>query len=247
VGEPVAADEATNWYSERQGDGLIMQFHVTSTLHRCQTKFQQVELLQTQTFGRCLLLDGQMQSSQLDEAMYHEALVQPAMCAHPQPMRVFIGGGGEGATLRETLKHSCVVQATMCDIDEDVVALCKLHLPSHHQGSFDDARSELVFTDAKAYVEANGPWDVIILDLADPLECGPAFALYTQEFYRTCLEKLTPHGILVTQAGPCDLTTCRDVFTPVYATLRSVFPHVFPYGIYIPSFGHEWGFVLVRL
>ena len=120
------------------------------------------------------------------------------------------------------------------------------HLPTHHKGSFDDARAELVFTDAKAYVEANGPWDVIILDLADPLECGPAFALYTQEFYRTCLDKLTPHGILVTQAGPCDLTTCRDVFTPVYATLRSVFPHVFPYGIYIPSFGHEWGFVLVR-
>jgi len=178
--------------------------------------------------------------------MYHEALVQPALCAHPHPSKVFIGGGGEGATLREVMKHSSVTVGTMCDIDEEVVALCKQHLPTHHKGSFDDARAELVFTDAKAYVEANGPWDVIILDLADPLECGPAFALYTQEFYRTCLDKLTPHGILVTQAGPCDLTTCRDVFTPVYATLRSVFPHVFPYGIYIPSFGHEWGFVLVR-
>ena len=178
--------------------------------------------------------------------MYHEALVQPAMCAHPQPLRVFIGGGGEGATLREVMKHASVTQATMCDIDEEVVELCKQHLPTHHKGSFDDARAELVFTDAKAYVETHGPWDVIILDLADPLECGPAFALYTQEFYRTCLDKLTPHGILVTQAGPCDLTTCRDVFTPVYATLRSVFPHVFPYGIYIPSFGHEWGFVMVR-
>jgi spermidine synthase len=155
--------------------------------------------------------------------MYHEALVQPALCAHPHPSRVFIGGGGEGATLREVMKHSSVTRGTMCDIDEEVVALCKQHLPTHHKGSFDDARAELVFTDAKAYVEANGPWDVIILDLADPLECGPAFALYTQEFYRTCLDKLTPHGILVTQAGPCDLTTCRDVFTPVYRTLS--FPH----------------------
>jgi spermidine synthase len=178
--------------------------------------------------------------------MYHEALVQPAMCAHPQPLRVFIGGGGEGATLREVMKHASVTRATMCDIDEEVVELCKQHLPTHHKGSFDDARAELVFTDAKAYVETHGPWDVIILDLADPLECGPAFALYTQEFYRTCFDKLTPHGIFVTQAGACDLTTCRDVYTPVYATLRSVFPHVFPYGIYIPSFGHEWGFIVVR-
>ena len=96
VGEPVAADDACNWYaprfppciilrlvslcalhllnillrySETQGDGLIMQFRVQCTLHRCQTKFQQLELLQTEAFGRCLVLDGQMQSSQLDEAM----------------------------------------------------------------------------------------------------------------------------------------------------------------------------------
>ncbi len=130
---------------------------------------------------------------------------------------MFIGGGGEGATLREVLKHSSVTRATMCDIDEEVVLLCKQHLPSWSKGSFDDARAELVFTDAKAYVEENGPWDVIILDLADPVDCGPAFALYTQEFYRTCLGKLTPHGVLVTQAGPSDFTTCRDVFTPVYA------------------------------
>ncbi len=70
VGEPVAAADACNWYSETQGDGLIMQFRVLSTLHRCETKFQQVELLNTEAFGRCLVLDGQMQSSQLDEAMY---------------------------------------------------------------------------------------------------------------------------------------------------------------------------------
>lgn len=224
-GEAVAADQAANWYSETQGDGLIMQFHVTSRVHCCQTKFQAVELLQTEAFGRCLMLDGQMQSSQLDEALYHESLVQPAMCAHPQPQRVFIGGGGEGATLREVVKHACVTRATMCDIDEEVVALCKQHLPTHHKGSFDDPRAHVVYTDAKAYVEENGPWDVIILDLADPLECGPAFALYTQEFYRTCLDKLTPHGILVTQAGPCDVTTCRDVFTPVYAPASRVIAH----------------------
>jgi spermidine synthase len=139
------------------------------------------------------------------------------MCAHPQPLRVFIGGGGEGATLREVLKHSSVTRATMCDIDEEVVSQCKQHLPSWSKGSFDDPRAELVFTDAKAYVEANGPWDIIILDLADPLECGPAFALYTQEFYRTCMDKLTPHGLLVTQAGPSDYTASRDVYTPVYA------------------------------
>lgn len=245
LGEPVAASDASNWYTETQGEGIKMQFRIDSALHCCQTKFQKVEVLQTPAFGRVLMLDGQTQSSQMDEALYHESLVQPAMCAHPQPTRVFIGGGGEGATLREVLKHSSVTRATMCDIDEEVVALCKQHMPTLNKGSFDDPRAEVLFTDAKAYVEQNGPWDIIILDLADPLECGPAFALYTQEFYRTCMDKLTPHGILVTQSGPCDFTTCKDVFTPVNATLRSVFPHVFSYGVYIPSFGHEWGFALV--
>ena len=56
-------------------------------------------------FGRALFLDGKPQSAQSDEHIYHEALVHPALIAHPAPTRCYIAGGGEGATLREVLRH----------------------------------------------------------------------------------------------------------------------------------------------
>merc|ERR1712151_600018 len=72
---------------------------------------------------RIIFLDGVSQSVSRGIEAYHEALVQPAMFAHPNPKRVAIIGGGEGATLRETLKHKSVVNVTMIDIDE---IMCKV-------------------------------------------------------------------------------------------------------------------------
>ena len=73
----------------------------------------------------CLVLDGKMQSAAADEFVYHESLVHTAMLSHPDPKRVFIGGGGEGATLREVLRHKTVEKCTMVDIDGVAVDVCK--------------------------------------------------------------------------------------------------------------------------
>jgi spermidine synthase len=78
---------------------------------------------------RIVMLDGWFQSTLNHEAAYHEALVQPAMFAHASPNRVAIVGGGEGATLREVLKHNTVEEATMIEIDEQVVNICREHIP----------------------------------------------------------------------------------------------------------------------
>ena len=102
---------------------------------------------------RVLFLDGVIQSTLFGDAPYHESIVHPAMITHPNPKRVAIIGGGEGATLREVLKHSTVEEAVMIEIDHGVVKLSKEHLPewqdcsiiSHHEKAaewcFDDARA----------------------------------------------------------------------------------------------------------
>jgi spermidine synthase len=82
------------------------------------------------------VLDGKVQSSAVDEFIYHEALVQPAMVTHPGPEVVFIAGGGEGATLREVLSHNTVKRAVMVDIDEEVVALSKKYFTRSQSGCF---------------------------------------------------------------------------------------------------------------
>ena len=76
---------------------------------------------------KILFLDGVEQSSLHGEAAYHEALVHPAMLTHNNPKRVAIIGGGEGATLREVLKHKSVEHVVMIDIDKELINLCREH------------------------------------------------------------------------------------------------------------------------
>jgi len=230
------------WFYDRVSGDLIQLHSIIEVLYRGQTKFQSIEIIRTGSFGKCLVLDGKIQSSEVDEFIYHEALVQPAMITHPRPETIFIAGGGEGATLREVLSHNTVKRAVMVDIDEEVIALCKKFLPEHSQGAFEDTRTELHHTDARDYLAKCGEaFDIIIIDLTEPIEEGPAYLLYTQEFYQLARDRLTANGIITVQAGSAAFTELLS-FSSVFNTLKSVFPKVYPYQIDVPSFGGPWGF-----
>ncbi len=235
------------WFYDRISENLIQLHSIEEVLYSGQTKFQSIEIIRTGSFGKCLVLDDKIQSSEVDEFIYHEALVQPAMVTHPCPETVFIAGGGEGATLREILSHKTVKRAVMIDVDEEVIATCKRFLPNYSQGAFEDKQTELYHADARDYLAKCGEaFDIIIIDLTEPIEEGPAYLLYTQEFYRLVRERLTANGIISVQAGSATLTELLN-FSSVCNTLKSVFPIVCPYQIDVPSFGGPWGFCLATL
>ena len=238
----------TTWYLEHISPDLIQAASLQQFLYTGRTQYQDVSLIETTPFGRMLVLDGKTQSSEADEFIYHEGLVQPAMLAHTHPRQVFIAGGGEGATAREVLRHRSVQQVHMVDLDSEVVELCRQYLPNHHAGAFDDPRLRLHFQDAYAYLEQTSDrFDVIIIDIPDPLEGGPAYLLYTQEFYGLVRSRLGPGGMMVVQSGPAGPTNYAEVFTAIYHTAASIFPQTFPYRLYVPSFGSMWGFVVGAL
>lgn len=106
---------------------------------------------------RIVFLDGVLQSCRSGDAAYHESLVHPGMFTHDNPKRVAIIGGGEGATLREVLKHNTVEKVVMIEIDEMMVNASREFLPdwsdcSNLVGSrpscFDDPRAEIYYDDA---------------------------------------------------------------------------------------------------
>ena len=235
------------WFYDRVNQNLIQLHSIEEILYTGQTKFQSAEIIRSGAFGKCLVLDGKVQSSEVDEFIYHQALVQPAMITHPCPETVFIAGGGEGATLREVLSHNTVKRAVMVDIDEEVIAICKKYLPDHSLGCFEDKRTELYHTDARDYLAKCGEaFDIMIIDLPDPIEEGPAYLLYTQEFYQLVRDRLTSNGIICVQAGSASWTELVN-FSAVSNTLKSVFPIVCPYQVDIPCFGGPWGFCLASL
>ena len=218
---------------------------VVRTVAALQTKFQQSEIMETASYGKVLVLDGRIQSSQADEFIYHDALVHPGMLtAEVPPRTALIVGGGEGATLREVLRYPSVTRAVMVDIDGEVVDLCRRHLPEMHQGAFDDRRAEVRHEDARAYLEKTADrFDFISIDLVEPLEEGPACMLFTREFYTLVRDRLTPGGTMTMQAGMTKVGEL-DFFTSIHRTLREVFPVVAGYQAFISCFGTPWGFML---
>jgi spermidine synthase len=218
---------------------------IVRTVAGARTKFQTAEILETASYGKCLVLDGRIQSSAADEFIYHEALVHPGLLAVAgAPGRALIIGGGEGATLREVLRCPTVNRAVMVDIDDEVVALCRAHLPEMHQGAFEDPRTELRHEDARAYLEHTDlTFDLIVVDLVEPLEHGPACLLFTREFYTLIRDRLTPGGVMTMQAG---MTKVGELgfYSAVHRTLREVFPVVRGYQTFVSCYGTPWGFIL---
>jgi spermidine synthase len=234
--------DRNKWLHDTVNPDFIQLHSIRQVLYTGRTQFQSVDIVETGSFGICLVLDGKIQSSVQDEFIYHEALVHPAMVSHPSPETVFIAGGGEGATLREVLRHKTVKKVVMLDIDKEVVDICKQYLEVLHQNAFDDPRTTVYFKDARKYLQnTNEQFDVIIIDLVEPLEAGPANLLYTQEFYQLLKSRLSPQGILSVQSGASGWTNLQG-FTEIVATLKSVFNLVSPYQTYVPSFADMWGF-----
>ncbi|MEL9989962.1 MAG: polyamine aminopropyltransferase [Thermoproteus sp.] len=231
--------ETVSWHTS-----LAMQIEGVRLMKR--TKYQELAIIDTVDFGRALVLDGFIQSTYFDEPYYHESLVHPAMTAHSSPKRVLIVGGGEGAALREVLKHKTVVEAVMVDIDGEVVQAAREYLPLMHQGAFDDPRAKVLIMDGFKYVEdalARGEkFDVVIMDLTDPYGPEIAQTLYSAEFFGRVKGLLGRGGVLVTQAG--DSFFFEEEYDAVLRNISANFKIVVEYTVWIPSFGYAVNFIL---
>ncbi len=217
---------------------------IKELLHSRRTPYPKIEVVMTYGYGKALILDGRLQSCQRDEYIYHESLAHPVMLSGPGCERVLIIGGGEGSTLREVLRYPSVKEAVMVDIDRDVVEACREHLADFHRGAFDDPRATVIIDDGRDYVKNTAErFDVVIIDISEPTEGGPAYTLYTVEFYALVKDVLKEGGRVVTQACSSSLNVA-ETFSVICNTVKRVFGSVHPYHCFIPSFGCTWGFAM---
>ncbi len=233
---------AGDWLVDQDCPSDFMAVKKEEVLARGQTAFQEYEIFVNAHWGKVLILDGRVQSAELDEFVYHEALVHPALVAHPDPRRVLILGGGEGATLREVLRHPVVSAAVMVDIDGELVEICRRLLPTFHGGAFDDPRTDLVIADGRGWLagQPDGSFEVIIVDLPEPLEKGPASLLFTREMYEIMRRKLAAGGLMAIQSGSGNMF--GRLLADINATLKTVFRTVMAYTAFITSYMDLYSF-----
>jgi spermidine synthase len=232
-----------HWYVEEFAPAERHHHAVDELYYSGHSEFQQIAVLRSPVFGKMLVLDGDTQSAQADERIYHETLVHPALAGAAERREVLILGGGEGATLREVLRSPEVGRCTMVDIDALVVDLAKKYLPEWSAGSFDDPRARVVVGDALAFMRANDErYDVIISDLTEPLADSPSNPLFNDEVFRLIKSRLAPGGVYVLQASTAAVHNA-ELHCKMARTLRPHYAHVVSFSTHVPAFDTEWAFL----
>jgi spermidine synthase len=214
------------WYDENFGNKCRFGIRASKVLFEGKSEFQQIDILETEQFGRVLAIDKIFMTSEMDEYIYHEMIVHPVLTTAPSMNRVLVIGGGDGGTIREVLSYSEVDHLTMVEIDAMVVEVSKRYLGTIGT-AWDDHRLELVFKDGIDYVKNAEvePFDIILLDGSDPV--GPATGLFSEGFYRGVARLLKEDGIFGLQSESPLLQ--KDVFIQIGLTLGKLFPRVYPY------------------
>ncbi len=220
------------WFTEKLHTDYQQQLLVSRIVYEKKTEHQHLLIFEHPTFGRVLVLDDVLQTTDADEFMYHEMLAHVPILAHGTVRRALIVGGGDGGVLKQVVKHD-VERITQVELDETVIALSREHLPAVCGRAFDDPRLNLVIADgAKFVAESDETFDVIIVDSTDPL--GPGQVLFSAQFYGGCKRCLAPDGILVTQNGCPFLQT--DELVNSFRRLGPLFADVTFYVAPIPMY-----------
>ena len=221
------------WMKETLYDTHAQTLRMDEVLYDSDTDHQRLVVFENGRFGRVLTLDGVVQTTEGDNAIYHEMLTHVPVLAHGHAKDVLIIGGGDGGMAREVLKHSTVERVTMVEIDAGVIDFSKTYLPQLSQGAFDDSRLELVIADGAAFVkETEKRFDVIIVDSTDPV--GPGEVLFTDTFYGHAKRCLKPGGILVTQNGVPFMQ--GDELTNTMRAFKALFANWTCYTATIPTY-----------
>lgn len=225
-------------FTEKHTENVGLSIGVTRQLYSGQSEFQLIEVFESEDFGRFLALDGFMMLTEKDEFIYHEMIVHVPMAVHPNPRNILIIGGGDGGAVRELCRYKSVERIDLVEIDEQVVQVCKEHLPTV-ASDLDDSRVKIHYEDGLRYIRRfTDYYDLIIVDSTDPF--GPGEGLFTKEFYGNCNKALKEDGILSNQHEspfyPLDASAVRQIHKRVITS----FPLCRVYQAHIPTYpsGH---------
>lgn len=230
------------WFTERDENIALSLRYTGDLLFSKQSPFQKVEIIDSCAYGKILILDGMIMTTEKDEYVYHEMITHVPLLSHPHPENVLIIGGGDGGAAREVLKHETIQNVDLVEIDEVVIKASKTYLPTI-ASSFDHPKLNVHIEDGIEYMR-NCPdemYDVVIVDSTDPV--GPAEGLFKPEFYKNVFRSLKDKGVMVTQSESPTFNT--EVFKELYQCYREIFSYenVHCYLSFIPTYpSGMWSF-----
>jgi spermidine synthase len=201
-----------------------------------------------------LYLNGRLQFSSNDEAIYHSYLIYPALLSSARQEHILVIGGGDGMAVRDILKWNPKT-VTLIDLDRDMTNLFSGKdnaVPKHinkallalNKNALLDQRVNIINADAFIEVESmiskQKRFDTIIVDLPDPSH-PDLNKLYSNYFYLRLKELLQGDGAIAIQStSPYH---AKKAFLSVGKTLADAGFNTQQYHANVPTFG-EWGWTI---
>lgn len=222
-----------SWFQEKLYPSVAQTFLV-ETLFEAQSPYQHIVIAQHDVVGRMLILDGIVQITEADSAVYQEMMAHVPIMGQERPAgRVLVVGGGDGCMAREALRHKSVEQVLMVELDQAVIEACKQWMPSV-TADYSDPRLQVVVADAAEYVKAAPAdhFDAVLCDSPDPI--GPAEVLFESPFYADIRRILTPQGAAVFQSGVPFFQA--EETAGIVRRLGELFPQVAIYQAAVPTY-----------
>lgn len=229
------------WFTEKHTPSLALTYQVKETLYRTRTDYQDLAVLDTYQFGRALVLDGILQTTVMDEFIYHEMLIHPAMTTHPAPKQVLVIGGGDGGSVREIVKYPGLERVVLAEIDRQVIEASRRYMPEL-SSALDHPKLEINITDGMELLKKEqGVFDVIVVDSPDPI--GPAAGLFSADCYALIHTALKPDGIFVAQTESPFIH--GDMIRCIHKAVKALFTRSYLYLAHIPTYQHGmWSFTM---
>ena len=229
------------WFTEYQTKNMALSCRVSRTLHQEKTPFQNLAVIETEQFGRMLVLDNVIQTTVKDEFVYHEMITHVALNTHAAPKKVLVIGGGDGGAVREIVKHQSIEKVVHCEIDGAVIDVSRKYLPEI-SCALNHPKVEIKVDDGIKHVRENkNTYDVIMVDSTDPV--GPAEGLFSASFYKDIFDALNDDGIFVAQTESPFFN--RELIPRLYQDISGIFPITRLFLANIPTYpGGLWTFTM---
>lgn len=240
----------TQWFTEAvlpyTAEDIRVSIAYTEKLYDLEGEFGHVEVFDTPFHGRMLTLDGIVQVAENDEFIYHEMMIALPAIKHGNPKNVLIIGGGDGGAVKQALRIKSVERVVLVEIDKTVIDVCTEFIPNIADGALEDEKVEVVIADGMEYVRnATEKFDIVALDLTDPLPDGPAAGLYEEHFYNDVRSVLAPGGVV--SAHCSSLVVQPEEAKVMIPRLKKVFGEVVLHTAVIPTYQlTTFGFLIAR-
>ena len=213
-------------------NGRALKVRITKSLEKIKSEFQEIEVVESESFGKILLIDGVIMLTEADEFCYHEMIAHVPLCVHTKAKKVLVIGGGDGGTVREILKHDNVKEVDVCEIDEKVIEISKRHFP-YLADSFNDPKVKIYCEDGNKFIKTHkDEYDIIIVDSSDPI--GPAEVLFRREFYEAMYQALKDDGIVVAQAE--SFFYHQKIIKSLFSFIKEIYPISEYYYTLVPTY-----------